>query len=61
MIVPVGQTGQMDHTTRLDRARQDGERIITLSTANMEEPVPSCPDWDGAGLLSHLTPLTDRC
>ena len=26
MIVPVGQTGQMDHTTRLDRARQDGER-----------------------------------
>ena len=55
MIVPVGKTGQMDHTTRLDRARQDGERIITLCTANMEAPVPSCPDWDGAGLLSHLT------
>ena len=55
MIVPVGQTGQMDYTTRLDRARQNGERIITLCTANMEAPVPSCPDWDGAGLLSHLT------
>ncbi|MEO0491946.1 MAG: maleylpyruvate isomerase family mycothiol-dependent enzyme [Actinomycetota bacterium] len=45
----------MDHTTRLDRAREDGERTIELCAANMAAPVPSCPDWDGAGLLSHLT------
>lgn len=55
MIVPVGQTGQMDQTYRLERACQDGERIVELCAANMDAPVPSCPDWDGAGLLSHVT------
>lgn len=55
MIVPVGQTGQMDQTHRLDRARQDGERIVELCAEHMSAAVPSCPDWDGAGLLSHVT------
>ncbi|MEM8706706.1 MAG: maleylpyruvate isomerase family mycothiol-dependent enzyme [Actinomycetota bacterium] len=45
----------MDHTTRLERARQDGERIVELCEAHAAAQVPSCPDWDGAGLLSHMT------
>ena len=55
MIVAVGQTGQMDQTYRLERARQDGERIVELCATHMGAAVPSCPDWDGAGLLSHVT------
>lgn len=55
MIVAVSQTGQMDQTHRLERARQDGERIVELCAAHMDAAVPSCPDWDGAGLLSHVT------
>ena len=55
MIVPVGQTGQMDVTHRLDRAREDGERIIDLCLAGPDEAVPACPGWDAAKLLSHIT------
>ena len=43
MIVPGGPDWAMDHTTRLDRARQDGERIITLCTENMAAPFPRAP------------------
>ncbi len=55
MIVAVGQTGQMDVTHRLDRAREDGQRLIELCAAHPTADVPACPDWDGMGLLSHIT------
>ena len=55
MIVPVGQTGQMQASHRVDRARQDGERLIELCSADMTADVPACPDWDAAALLSHIT------
>ncbi len=55
MIVPVGQTGQMDVTFRLDRARVDGERMIALCLDHLDAPVPACPGWDAAKLLSHIT------
>lgn len=55
MIVPFGQTGQMDQPYRLDRAREDGEKIISLCLANPGAAVPACPGWDGAKMLSHVT------
>lgn len=54
MIDVLRQTGQMDATHRLDRARTDGERIIDLCASNLDAPVPNCPDWDGRGLASHV-------
>lgn len=54
MIAVVRQTGQMDASFRLDRARADGERIIELAAAHPESQVPNCPDWDGRGLASHM-------
>ena len=55
MIAVVGQTGQMDATYRLDRAREDGERLIELCSSHPDAAVPGCPDWDGTRLLSHIT------
>ncbi|MEM9465994.1 MAG: maleylpyruvate isomerase family mycothiol-dependent enzyme [Actinomycetota bacterium] len=45
----------MDQPHRLDRARQDGERLIALCSAHPEAAVPACPGWDAAKLLSHMT------
>lgn len=55
MIVPVSQTGQMQASLRLDRARLDGERIIELCISDPSAAVPSCPGWDMAKLLGHMT------
>lgn len=55
MILPVGQTGQMQASHRLDRARIDGERIIELCSSDPTAEVPACPGWDAAKLLSHIT------
>jgi uncharacterized protein (TIGR03083 family) len=55
MIVPVGQTGQMDVTYRLDRARADGERLVSLCIDHPASPVPGCPGWDSMRLLAHIT------
>lgn len=44
----------MDVSYRLDRARSDGERIISLAADALDAPVPHCPEWDGRGLLSHM-------
>ena len=54
MITVVRQTGQMDASFRLDRARADGERIIDLAAAQPDAQVPNCPDWDGRALASHM-------
>lgn len=54
MISVLRQTGRMDANHRLDRALADGERIIELCAANLDAPVPSCPDWDGRSLASHV-------
>ena len=55
MIVPVSQTGQMQASLRLDRARLDGERIIELCISDPSAAVPSCPGWDMAKLLGHMS------
>ena len=54
MITVVRQTGQMDASSRLDRALADGQRIIDLTVANPDAQVPNCPDWDGRALASHM-------
>ena len=45
----------MDVNHRLDRAHADGQRIIALCLDHPDAAVPSCPGWDSAKLLSHLT------
>ena len=44
----------MDASFRLDRAYEDGQRIIELAAANPDARVPNCPDWDGRALASHM-------
>jgi uncharacterized protein (TIGR03083 family) len=34
-------------------ARQDGLAILDAAAAGWDRPVPSCPDWDAAGLVRH--------
>lgn len=38
----------------LDAIRRDGHRLIELARPRLDATVPSCPDWDMAGLLSHM-------
>jgi len=39
----------------LDAVRVEGGRVAALAgEADLSRPVPSCPDWDLAGLITHL-------
>jgi len=40
---------------RIETLEQEGGRIVDLATpANLDNPVPSCPDWTMRDLVSHL-------
>jgi len=34
--------------------RSDGDALAAAATANMDRPVPSCPDWTVAELVGHV-------
>ena len=47
----------MDRVTALDAVELDSSRFIVAASsgaASMDAPVPTCPDWDVAQLVSHL-------
>ncbi len=51
------QTGGMDRSTTLDSVDLESSRFllaISNGVASLDTPVPSCPGWDVAQLVSHL-------
>ncbi len=54
MIVPVGQTGQMQTSDRIKRLSADGTRLIEAASSDLTAGIPGCPDWTTGDLLGHV-------
>ncbi len=52
----MGQTPAMtpDLATQLAAVEAGGRAVADLATGHLDVPVPACPEWDVAGLLTHL-------
>ncbi len=44
----------MDATGHVDELRRAGHRLADAVDGHLDAPVPSCPDWTVADLLTHL-------
>jgi uncharacterized protein (TIGR03083 family) len=44
----------MDPDLFLSALGKNGEALAAAATGNLDRPVPTCPDWDVAGLVVHL-------
>lgn len=44
----------MDPADHLTAILTEGARVASLPAESLSAPVPTCPDWDVAGLVTHL-------
>jgi len=54
MIVRLRQTGQMDAAERAAALETEGNRLLSVATADLDADIPSCPGWQAANLLGHV-------
>jgi hypothetical protein len=47
----------LDHVTYLDAFHRDAAALAVAAGRGLDAPVPSCPGWTVATLLTHLTGL----